>query len=331
MGPGYRINRAGVMIALAAALAVAVFGLTGAGSALRSALSPSGWGADFERVDIPSPVDGAAQPAYLYKSPAPEPRPLVVSLHEWSHTFAYPDPLAALVKAEGWHYIRPDFRGPNKTPKACLSDLALSDIEAAIDFARARVPVDPANIFIVGVSGGGYAALGAYLRLNTPIKAVLAWAAISDLADWYFQSRNKGTKYADDIIKCTSNTQSFCRACAEARSPLHMAKRPLPATTLEIYAGIHDGHSGSVPIVHSIAFFNKVAELRGDTSAIVAAPDIVRLLTRTVDPARFDHRIAGRAVYLNRRAGPVSVTIFEGGHEILHHHTIARLRQHIAR
>lgn len=37
------------------------------------------------------------------------------------------DALAALAAAADWNCIHPDFRGPNISPEACLSDLVVSE------------------------------------------------------------------------------------------------------------------------------------------------------------------------------------------------------------
>src|SRR5437899_10289025 len=126
--------------------------------------SPTEWGDGFSIVRIHSASDGSLQPAYFFASQPGISKPLVVSLHTWSGDYTQNDPLAIMVKNEGWNYIHPNFRGPNRSKDACLSKKAVSDIEDSIQYAISKGSVDPGNIFVVGVSGGGYATLGMYLK-----------------------------------------------------------------------------------------------------------------------------------------------------------------------
>jgi hypothetical protein len=90
---------------------------------------------------------------------------------------------------------------------------------------------------------------------------------------------------------------------------------------LDLAAGVHDGHKGSVPIRHTVDAFNVVAEAQ---SAPTVTEDEIAQLSRpngrlenakpgdTADDPTF-----GRALYLRRTSGKARVTIFEGGHERL--------------
>ena len=49
---------------------------------------------------------------------------------------------------------------------------------------------------------------------------------------------------------------------------------------LEIYAGIDDGYSGSVPVSHSILFYNRLARVYGMPENQVSCSDMVNILTR---------------------------------------------------
>src|SRR3546814_626109 len=87
------------------------------------------------KVGIVSSADGAMQRAYVYEAPAKEPRPLSVSLHTWSGNYEQRDTIVNMCIDRGYHYIHPDFSGPNKRPEACGSDLVVSDIDDAIHWA----------------------------------------------------------------------------------------------------------------------------------------------------------------------------------------------------
>ena len=117
------------------------------------------WDADFKVVELKSSLDNSLQKAYFFKSKSAAPKPLVVSLHSWSGNYEQKDELAALSKTKDLNYIHPDFRGVNWTKDACCSDLALADIDDAIDFAIKNSNVDLSRIYVIGSSGGGYATL----------------------------------------------------------------------------------------------------------------------------------------------------------------------------
>ncbi len=284
-----------------------------------------GWPPGFAVVHIASSVDTARQPAFFYAGTASEKRPLLVSLHTWSGTYQQEDPLAAKAKAADWNYIHPDFRGPNRSREACLSPKALADIDDAIQYALDHGAVDPEAIFVVGVSGGGYAVLGTYMKTRHTIRAFLSWAPLSDVLAWYWQSKRRQTKYSNDILQCISENGTLDEKEAIARSPLHWDMPAQARGLLEIYAGLNDGYTGSIPISHSILFFNKIAKCY-DAGAVVSQQAIVDLLTRGVANRDNMQRIENREVFFLRKTKQVSLTIFDGGHEMLVDYCFARLQ-----
>lgn len=302
------------------------------------------WPAEFSVVSITSSLDGAEQKAYFLAAPtanqsaAEARKPLLVSLHTWSGHYGQYDPLAVLAQRQGWNYIHPDFRGANNHPLACLSDAAMSDIDDAIQYALDHGNVDRHNIFMVGVSGGGYATLGMYLNTRHPIKAFQAWVPISDLAAWYDQSKYRANnmqpnRYADDILGCTSSTHTLNIDEARKRSPLYMPITTTPdASTpialarghLSLYAGINDGVTGSVPISHSLVFYNRLVEYYGDSAQRITENESIRLLTQGM-PAQRGVMLVERNVMFTRRTPYVSLTIFDGGHEMLPEYAFQQL------
>ncbi len=246
-------------------------------------------------------------------------------MHTWSGDYQQQDPLAEKFAAENWNYIFPNFRGANRTPEACLSDAALSDLEDALDFAIKLGNVDRDRIFVVGVSGGGYAALGMYLRSKHPVHTYFSWVPISDLESWYWQSKNRANKYAQDILDCLDAGALLDVDFARDRSPLYWEDHSHPAAQLEIFAGVNDGYQGSVPISHSLRFFNKLAQERGFSDALIPAEDQVQLLTRgySIYPER--GTIENRAILYSRSIPGVGLTIFEGNHEMLTEYSFQRL------
>jgi len=274
------------------------------------------WPAGFEVVEIPSTMDGKIQKAYVHESEQDGARPLVVSLHTWSATYAQKDPLAPKLQAAGFHYIRPDFRGANTKPEAAASALALQDIDDAISYCLENWNVDSERIFVIGTSGGGHATCAAYFKSAHPVAAFFAWVPITDLGEWYLQCRQRGLKYAKHIERICGG--SFDPVVAAERSPMHL---PIPerSARLYLYAGINDGYSGSVPISHSINLFNRLAEPEDQVNGAT----FVRLLTKAVEPT--GEKIENRDVWHRSNSQRVSLTIFEGGHQMLVEHAAEQL------
>ena len=99
------------------------------------------------------------------------------------------------------------------------------------------------------------------MELSRSIRSFNAWVPISDLEAWYWESRGRRFNYADHIMAAIGADGKIDEAEARRRSPLY---KSLPAdarraATLRIYAGIHDGHIGCVPVSHSVNFYNRVA------------------------------------------------------------------------
>lgn len=276
----------------------------------------------FLKDSIASSLDSARQYFYYYKPDGEGDKPLVVSLHQWGADYStYKNSLGPEAKAKNWNYIRPDFRGPNNHFKACGSEYVIADIDDAIDWAIKNLPVDTTLIYVVGASGGGHAALCHFMKSRQKVKEYSVWVPITDLGRWYHESVSRNPKYASDIIKCT------CEGCSEynpekaiKRSPLYW-KTPIEkpgGTKLKIYAGIHDGYTGSVPITHSISFYNKiVADLGGADSDKVSCDELTWMLTTRTSPDKTRGRINDREIHYFKTFKNVSLTIFEGGHEIL--------------
>ncbi|RAK03184.1 prolyl oligopeptidase family protein [Larkinella arboricola] len=286
------------------------------------------WPSDFEVVGIPSTADGQVQKAYFYKTRSGRPEPLIISLHTWSGDYAQKDDLAALCQQRDLNYIHPDFRGANKSPSACCSELALADIDDAIAFARKHAQVDTSKIYVIGVSGGGYATLSTFMKSKHPVRKFSAWASIADLEAWHRESTILRNKYAADVIACTDSGEALNRESARRRSPLYM-KTPvkrLKTAQLSIYAGIYDGLQGSVPITHSINFYNKLlTDLAvSDRSRYVSDQEKLHLLELRQPLGKLG-TIADRPICLKKRSGNLTLTIFEGNHEMLTEYALNEL------
>ena len=71
------------------------------------------WPEECLEGTVPSSKDDTWQKFIYYKSSASEPRPLIVSLHQWSS--GYQQVKGSLVSqtiGQDWNYIHPDFRDP---------------------------------------------------------------------------------------------------------------------------------------------------------------------------------------------------------------------------
>jgi pimeloyl-ACP methyl ester carboxylesterase len=279
---------------------------------------------DFTCDSIRSALDGTMQPFYYRASTAGDGQPLVVVLHQWSHDYRVTENnLREQAKAKNWNYVFPNFRGANNHPKACCSAYVVSDIDQAIDWAIGHLRPDPEKIYVVGASGGGYAALCAFMQSRHRVRTFAAWVPITDLTAWYRESLARGTKYAGDILRCTgSEGGPLDEAEAKKRSPLY-AQTPttkLNDTRLLLFAGIDDGHTGSVPVTHSLLFYNKLLRDLGVQGAqsYVSRRDISALLRRKPpSPPLPLGRLGSRDVLYRQEHGPVSLTVFSGGHEML--------------
>jgi pimeloyl-ACP methyl ester carboxylesterase len=272
---------------------------------------------------IRSSLDGVMQTFYYYASTATNNQPLVVMLHQWSSDYRVKDnTLREQAIARNWNYLFPNFRGPNTHPKACCSEYVISDIDEVIDWAFREMKLDKRKVYIVGVSGGGYAALCALMKSRHQVATYAAWVPITDLTKWYAQSVERNNRYAGDILHCTgSAADSLDVAKARARSPQYWQTpaEKLTHTKVKIYAGIHDGYTGSVPISHSIDFYNKLlTDMKiQDQSKFITDGEKKYLLENRSFPVKTAKRIGNRKVFLERKTKNISITIFDGGHEIV--------------
>lgn len=276
-------------------------------------------------VLLASSLDGEKQPV-LYWAPADaETRttPLFVFLHSWSGDYRQNNNKwhSQAVK-RGWIYIHPNFRGVNRTPKACGSKFARQDILDAVDFATSKFKVDRERIYLAGTSGGGHMAMLMAGHHPDRFSAVSAWVGISDLAEWYQFHVKDGEpqKYARMILSslgAAPGTNENTDADYRDRSPLFHLHR-VGQLPIQICAGINDGHSGSVPVSHSILAFNRIAGSHGN--AVVGPTELKDLLDRKInDPD--DASPCARApsferdILFSRCSQNASLIIFDGGHE----------------
>ncbi len=278
---------------------------------------------DRQRIRFTSTADGTEQEAVLilpeFAESDARPVPMVVSLHSWSGDLDQRNVLERLVHDKGWIYLFPNFRGVNRTPAACGSGLAQQDVLDAVDWVVEHHHADKSRVYLTGSSGGGHMTMMMAARAPERWKAASAWVGISDLAAWH--RRHQGSKYGDMMEACCGGAPGDSPEVDSqyaARSPLTYLSSAVQVP-LDIAAGIHDGHEGSVPVRHSIDAFNEIAKANGDVT--VAETEIEQLSRRNgrlkspqPGDVGFDPSF-GREHYLRRQSGNSRLTIFEGGHE----------------
>jgi dienelactone hydrolase len=322
----------GILIVIAAGLLGAFCGFPAprdsqsGGGSLAQADSVPGWPRQVRRVEIESSFDSTRQPA-LFWAPeqAVKPVPLLVTLHTWSGDYLQNSSLPYLEQARrhGWVFIHPDFRGPNDNPRATGSLAATSDILDAVAYAEANSPVDTSRIYLVGTSGGGHMALLTAGRNPQLWAGVSAWVPITDLARWYGECLQRQLKYAAEIeASCGGppDQSEQIRSSYEQRSPVSVLAGAA-GLAVEICAGIHDGHTGSVPLGHTLRGFNILARANGHKEKLLTDRQIDWFERQKSVPVGLageledDPDYGERKVLFRRAAGPVRVTVFEGGHE----------------
>ena len=297
--------------------------------ALAAAAVPAGEGGLGEGpvdLKITSSIDGAEQPVLLYVPPGGKRVPLLVSVHSWSTGYAGYDSYAAtleLCKDKGWAFLSPHFRGPNARPEACASDLAVQDVLDAVAYAKGHARVDERRVYLLGGSGGGHMALVMAHRAPKAWAAVSAWVPVTDLAAWHAFCSESGLKYAKDIEQCLGGPPGDPERDKEyrRRSPVYWLDKA-KGLPIDIQTGIRDGHGvHSIPIDHTLRAFNALAKANGHEGAMLPPEDVAYLTREARVPPRLadereDEEGREHPVLFRRTAGPVRLTLFDGGHEI---------------
>jgi dienelactone hydrolase len=286
--------------------------------------APKGWPEDVKTVAYQASIDASQQPMLLYTAKAKEKRPLLVGLHTWSG--GYEQAGGEVVYArwcmeKDWHFIHPDFRGPNRTPQACGSEMAVQDILDAVTFMQENYAVDADRIYLVGASGGGYASLLMAGRAPEIWAGVSAWVPINDLKIWWEQCDGK-LNYAEHIEKVVGgkpdHNQKAVEECVARSAVTYLDKAA--GVNLDINAGVTDGHKGgSVPFSHSLYTFNKVVpEQERIDPALIEAFYEAQALPEGLEMAQADSLYGEKQPIFRKVSKNTRVTIFNGKHEIIH-------------
>ena len=270
--------------------------------------------------------DGTMQPARLYIAPGDKPHPMLVAVHAWSATYkqCFTPVVETWCYEHGYHIISPNFHGPSWNYHSCGSDRAIRDVLEAIEAVKAKAPVDDSKIFLYGCSGGGHFSMQLAARHPEIWAGVVSWAGISDLAKWHAQTACRTDK--PNFINYSHHLETVCggkpgtSASVDEeyarRSPITwLRETPFP---LEINTGIHDGHTGSVPVSQTLEAFNKCAAPSDRFSQ--EEIDIFTREERIPDHLKQDWEApeyATNPLLFRRRSGNVTVNIFEGGHQVV--------------
>ena len=213
-------------------------------------------------LQIPSFLDGSLQPS-LFFHPSPEssaPVPLVVGLHTWSYDrFNQVETYQPLCERCGWALLLPEFRGPNLATNpnrldACGSRKARRDVLDAVEYVCRNSPVDRTNVFLLGCSGGGQAALLTAADAPELFRAVDVWCPVSDLTAWHRFLLETGQKYSADMESCLGGTPDDLPDEYAVRSPSSYVES-LARLPLSIHHGRHDD---VVPWRHSLELVRRL-------------------------------------------------------------------------
>lgn len=277
-------------------------------------------------IRYPVAADASEQPALFWAPRDPGKKaPLLVALHTWSGDYRQAGgevQYARWCQQQGWAFIHPNFRGPNKTPEALGSDLMIADIRAAVDYAKAHASVDETRIYAIGVSGGGHAALLLAGRTPEIWAGISAWCGIADVAAWHAETsaanRLNYSRHIELALGGTPLSSPERAADAKHRSPLTWLGNAA-GVPLDIAHGIRDGREGSVPFSHSLRAWNTVVP----EASRLTEPVIEAFYHTQTPPAGLGGPVAD-ALYGKRPPlfrlvkDNTRVTIFDGGHEIVH-------------
>ncbi|KAA0014543.1 alpha/beta fold hydrolase [Billgrantia pellis] len=291
---------------------------------------------DIEQIEIPASADGAEQLALYYDSGSEEAKPLLLVLHSWSTDYLQniDIPLGQFAVANDWVFMHPDFRGQNDgRPESTASDLAISDMEDALDYARETANVDESRIYLLGYSGGAMNALHLASRHPDVFAGVSVWVPVYDLVSWYRWNDEQEEKYAEEIADaCGGVPEEGSEAWEEClkRSPVEYVPDVAGELRILIAHGIGDE---TVPPSQALRVFNDLAaeedriaqELIDRLMEDREVPEELRERS-THDDREFPHFAeADASVLLHLQSGPAELVLFEGEHDMLYRPGLAWL------
>ncbi|TLX58948.1 dipeptidyl aminopeptidase [Stutzerimonas nosocomialis] len=284
---------------------------------------------EIERIEIASSADDAAQPALYYDSGSEQDKPLLLVLHSWSTDYLQniDIPLGQFAVANDWVFMHPDFRGQNDgRPESTASDLAIADMQDALDYALDNARVDRSRIYLLGYSGGALNAMHLASRNPDLFAGVSLWVPVYDLVSWYRWNDERGEKYAGEIAQAcggepTSGTDAH-EECVKRSAKAHIDDAA-GKVRIRIAHGIGDQ---TVPPDQALHAFNDLAdepdripqEQIDQLMADRKVPEALegRSIHAQEDHARFDE--AGAPVLLHLKSGLAELILFDGEHDMLY-------------
>ena len=289
---------------------------------------------EIRTIRIRSSADGSEQPALYYDSGSSHRKPLLVALHSWSFDYRQPVsiPYGIWAVQNDWVFIHPNFRGRFNRPEATASDLVISDIVDALEYALEHAAVDSSRIYLAGFSGGAMNALILAGKYPDLWNAVSAWVPIYDLRDWYdYSTRFPEKHYAGDIAgSCGGAPEPGTEAARECagRSPVTYLKEARgKGVKIYIACGIKDD---VVPPSHSLWAFNDLArpEDRIPDEDIAYIAENHRLPSHMANGISDElYEKAGAPLLFKRESGNVTLALFDGGHDLLFNPALFWLHQ----
>lgn len=211
----------------------------------------------MSEILVKSTQDGTLQPSLFYRAKGKH-RPLLVGLHTWSFDrFNQIENMLPYAEKYDFNLLLPEFRGANlksneQCTYACGSELAKWDIKDAVDYVIGEGWVDPDNIFLLGLSGGGHMALLMCGFSPELFRAVGAYVPITDLEKWSEQNAS----YREHILACCNGSPEEMRR----RSPMSYVDE-IAKANLKIFHGKHDS---VVPVTHSIELYLEIMKKSPD-------------------------------------------------------------------
>lgn len=292
-----------------------------------------GWPKGIVEIKYLSSADNTMQPALYYDPGKKEAVPLLVALHTWSGNYKQKEAgYAKWCMKKGWVMIHPDFRGPNNSPDAMGSELAVKDIISAVDHAKQRSKIDTSRIYVIGASGGGYATLLMAGRAKDIWAGASAWVPIYDLKQWHKECV-QGKRNYDKTMEKSCGGAPGAGLEVDKQYVVRSACTYLQNASgipLDINTGINDGHKGSVPVSQSLKAFNALAGIEdklsdADITFMTDNAQIPDKLKMSVNDPLYSN--SKRPVLFRRVSGNVRITVFDGGHDIIQEAGLAWLEK----
>lgn len=284
---------------------------------------------DIQDIEITSSADESSQPALYYNSGSDEEKPLLMVLHSWSIGYLQniDIPLGEFAVANDWVFIHPDFRGQNDgRPESTASELVISDMEDALEYARENANIDESRIYLLGYSGGAMNALHFASRHPETFAGVAAWVPVYDLVTWYQWNAERGEPYADEITgACGGVPTEDSEAREECAQRSVSAHLPEVAGELRVLLA-HGINDNTVPPEQALHAFNDLAAEEDQ----IPQEQIDQLMEHREVPEALAERStheernfkyfdeADASVQLYLQSGPAELVLFDGEHEMLY-------------